>query len=291
MWLTPGGPWGLSKLWQRRRLSASSETFHLHYVHYHSHLFHVTSFPKILPSLLSRAFNVLPAKTYSLLLLFPCILCSHRELGIAVSRLAQRTGTHMGGLFCNPTGHTTLAYETSRGGGLPWGCSGKKRTEPSYRGTLHLYHRCFPASARQWSLPEGLVSLHPPGALGVSRNKKEGRKEGREGKEGSMGVVLWEIKGRWGSRDRKGGGMLPNTIVVVLSLRKYIFKDIKRLVMKLGCRGHDVTTRCTVGASDDLKVKIRLVLPYWYLQKPTVPWIKVRILSIDDKEGVAKKHL
>lgn len=32
-----------------------------------------------------------------------------QELGIAVSRLAQRTGRHMGGLFCNPAGHTTLA--------------------------------------------------------------------------------------------------------------------------------------------------------------------------------------
>lgn len=31
-----------------------------------------------------------------------------QELGIAVSRLAQRTGRHMGGMFCNPAGHTTL---------------------------------------------------------------------------------------------------------------------------------------------------------------------------------------
>lgn len=40
-----------------------------------------------------------------------------QELGIAVSRLAQRTGRHMGGLFCNPAGHTTLIQEGGRGEG------------------------------------------------------------------------------------------------------------------------------------------------------------------------------
>lgn len=78
---------------------------------------------------LSPSFNSLSVNYFLTVLLFTiCIWCRSSsssslspspalQLGIVVSRLAQRTGRHMGGLFCNPAGHTTLAQEGVEGEG------------------------------------------------------------------------------------------------------------------------------------------------------------------------------
>ncbi|KAF3840220.1 hypothetical protein F7725_018937 [Dissostichus mawsoni] len=61
---------------------------------------------------------VLPVFSFSLSPPLPLPPSAPGTHGLAVSRLAQRTGRHMGGLFCNPSGHTTLAQgEGGEGGG------------------------------------------------------------------------------------------------------------------------------------------------------------------------------
>lgn len=93
--------------------------------------------------------------------------CS-RSLVSLVSRLAQRTGRHMGGLFCNPAGHTTLAQEK---GGL-MGCTeggegGREDLEglyyylPTYTFSASLRLRADGLSLFFSHRRRGLASLHP----------------------------------------------------------------------------------------------------------------------------------
>lgn len=75
-----------------------------------------------------------------------------QELGIAVSQLAQRTGRHMGGLFCNPAGHTTPGIgEGERvAGGIDETQGGEEEVGLNRRILLppNVYLRCIPPSAR-----------------------------------------------------------------------------------------------------------------------------------------------
>lgn len=75
-----------------------------------------------------------------------------QELGIAVSRLAQRTGRHMGGLFCNPAGHTTLAQE--RGGGW-WDVGRERRGREDWAG-LYYYLPTYTFAASLCLRADGL---------------------------------------------------------------------------------------------------------------------------------------
>lgn len=74
-----------------------------------------------------------------------------QELALAVSRLAQRTDRHMGGLFCNPAGHTTLA--------TAWGGA---RADGFYTSTFHLYLSSIPAWSGRWYLPFFLTDTNAP---------------------------------------------------------------------------------------------------------------------------------
>lgn len=93
--------------------------------------------------------------------------CS-RSLVSLVSQLAQRTGRHMGGLFCNPAGHTTLAQEkgglmgcTEGGEGVREDLEGLYYYLPTYTFSASLRLQADGLSLFFPHRRRGLASLHP----------------------------------------------------------------------------------------------------------------------------------
>lgn len=129
----------------------------------------------------------------------------------------------MGGLFCNPAGHTTLAQERGKGEGGLMGCreedrGGRGRTEAGYTTTFQPIPLLHP------SVCELMVSSFFPTddvgrsrlatstlcaeVLGTSREGKEGRKQGEKegGKRWEWEEVL-ELKEGCERRGKGRGGM------------------------------------------------------------------------------------
>lgn len=132
----------------------------------------------------------------------------------------------MGGLFCNPAGHTTLAKGKGGAGadGMQGGSGGGGRTEQAYTTTyqpIPLLHPSvcelmvspfFPTDNRRSRLA---TSSNCVEVLGASREGEEGRKQGRK-----CGNERWMREERGGMR-MKGkmnrgwvwGGGMPRRVV------------------------------------------------------------------------------
>lgn len=108
--LTHGRPCGLNQLLLSQLLSTLVSLLHFPAPHPHSIHLPPLLFVPLLHCSLAPLCSASPSSSSSSSPL--------QELALAVSRLAQRTDRHMGGLFCNPPGHTTLATVQGWGAGL-----------------------------------------------------------------------------------------------------------------------------------------------------------------------------
>lgn len=128
-----------------------------------------------------------------------------QELGIAVSQLAQRTGRHMGGLFCNPAGHTTLAQGRGWGGWWDARREGSGREDwaglyyylPTYtfRASLCLWADGLSLFSHWWRevSPRYILSAH----WGFRNRVEKGRKEGNEEERKWEWEEVWEWREGW----------------------------------------------------------------------------------------------
>lgn len=178
------------------------------------------------------------------------------------SWLAQRGGRHMGELFCNPAGHTTLAWEgVGVGGGrMQRARRGGRREEETglygyfltytFAASLCLWHdglSLFSHCQQEVSSPSILSSRREwwSGARGRKEGERKWRKCGNERRNEKKEERVWKcwMEDGMGGREASMCGR-PNqwrtSALKIFLYRKYVTKRKDRVDVETLCRSSSV---------------------------------------------------